>query len=67
MLSLHAISEAAIAALPDRLTGRVSSSGVVSGAFDVVTDNPATAILVDPGESPVFALEIYAALLSRVA
>jgi len=67
MLGLHAISEAAISALPDRLTGRVSASVVVAGTFDIVTTSASRAILVDPNEAPVFAVEIYAAPLLRSA
>lgn len=59
MLGLSAISEAAISALPDRLTGRVSASAIVIGTLDVITTEPSRAILVDPSEAPVFAIEIY--------
>ncbi len=65
MLGLHAISEAAISALPDRLTGRASASAVVSCTLDVVTTDPGRALLLD--EFPVFAVEIYIAPLMRAA
>ena len=63
MLGLHAISEAAISALPDRLTGRVSASAVIAGTMDVVTTSASRAI-VTADLGAVFAIEVYAAPLA---
>lgn len=59
MLGFHAISDAAICGLPDYLTGRVTASATVSCALDIDEVPAAAAILVDPREAPVFAVELY--------
>jgi hypothetical protein len=57
MLALRAICEAAICSVPDRLSGRIAATVEVVGELDVVTATTARAILVDPDEAPVFALD----------
>lgn len=55
----HALMDAPIMGLPDDLTGRVSASGTVSCTLDIAIASAAQAIMTDPVEAPVFAIEIY--------
>jgi hypothetical protein len=55
MLSLWALGEAAIASMPDRLTGRTAVDASIQGVFDIVVPR----FVVDPKLQQIHATEFY--------
>lgn len=55
-----AVSECAVSAIPDDLTGHLAAEGTIASTLDVVTSDPFFDLIADEDKMHIYAAEIYA-------
>lgn len=64
MLGFNAVSESAIAEIPDELTGNISASGTLVATVNVVTNDPVRDLFVAFARRMIYAVELFPQPLS---